>query len=135
MSVLSLPTVFDGTRFRSRLEARWAVFFRVLNIPARYELQPYRLPSGVYLPDFWLPSLSLHVEVKPQPHTPAMLGRLAELTHGTGWPCALLVETPAPHAYDVLRPNGRIERGALTFAAPALVQRAAHSARAYRFAA
>lgn len=66
MDIKPIETRFDGHRFRSRLEARWAVFFKELRIPYEYELQGFELPSGKrYLPDFWLPHLQLHVEVKP----------------------------------------------------------------------
>jgi hypothetical protein len=60
-----IPTEFNGIKYRSRLEARWAVFFRLLNVDFRYEYEGYSLNSGWYLPDFWLPSLSLFVEIKP----------------------------------------------------------------------
>ncbi|MCG5464294.1 hypothetical protein MED01_002460 [Micromonospora sp. MED01] len=60
-----IETRYAGCRFRSRLEARWAVFLDALNIVWEHEPQGYELPSGqVYLPDFWLPSLDLHAEVK-----------------------------------------------------------------------
>lgn len=59
-------TEFDGYRFRSRLEARWAVFFKDYGIAFEYELEGYKLPSGLqYLPDFYLPHLDTFVEVKP----------------------------------------------------------------------
>lgn len=60
-----IETRYAGCRFRSRLEARWAVFFDTLGIEWQYEPQGYELPSGgVYLPDFWLPESRFHVEVK-----------------------------------------------------------------------
>ena len=52
----SKNTKYNGYYFRSRLEARWAVFFDALGIDYRYEDQDFVLPDGVrYLPDFWLP--------------------------------------------------------------------------------
>jgi hypothetical protein len=61
-----IETRYRGYRFRSRLEARWAVFFDDLGIPFEYELEGYSLPSGAaYLPDFVLPNLRVYVEVKP----------------------------------------------------------------------
>jgi hypothetical protein len=48
-----LETLYDGIRFRSRREARWAVFFKEAGIPAQYEEQGYDLgAAGWYLPDF-----------------------------------------------------------------------------------
>lgn len=46
-------TFYKGYRFRSRLEARWAVFFDALGVKYEYEPQGFMLPSGkCYLPDF-----------------------------------------------------------------------------------
>jgi hypothetical protein len=49
-----LETAYAGCRFRSRLEARWAVFFDALGLRWEYEPDAYALPSGNYLPDFRL---------------------------------------------------------------------------------
>jgi hypothetical protein len=59
-----IETVYNGYRFRSRLEARWAVFFDSLGIEYEYEKEGYVLPSGNYLPDFYLRELDLYVEIK-----------------------------------------------------------------------
>src|SRR3989337_2306140 len=65
-SVRPIETRYKGYRFRSRLEARWAVFFDELRLQYEYELEGCSLPSGAaYLPDFFLPSLGVHVEIKP----------------------------------------------------------------------
>lgn len=55
---LVLPTDYAGVRFRSRLEARWAVFFDALGVRWEYEHECFDLPSGRYLPDFLLPDIS-----------------------------------------------------------------------------
>jgi hypothetical protein len=44
-----IETLYRGYRFRSRLEARWAIFFDRARIPWRYEPEGYDL-SGVELP-------------------------------------------------------------------------------------
>lgn len=68
--IRAIPTSYAGCSFRSRLEARWAVFFDTLNIPWEYEPQGYVLSDGDwYLPDFWLPSLETWFEVKGPPPT------------------------------------------------------------------
>ena len=60
-----IETFYNGYRFRSRLEARWAVFFDVGNIEYEYEPEGYVLSDGTYyLPDFYLPKLDAFVEVK-----------------------------------------------------------------------
>jgi hypothetical protein len=72
--IKAIETVYAGHRFRSRLEARWAVFFDAMGISWQYEAQGYELPDRLYvlstdstihyLPDFWLPEFNLHAEVK-----------------------------------------------------------------------
>ncbi|WP_433460636.1 hypothetical protein [Micromonospora sp. CA-248212] len=60
-----IETQYAGCRFRSRLEARWAVFFDHLNIEWQYETEGYTLSTGDrYLPDFYLPDSDQWVEVK-----------------------------------------------------------------------
>lgn len=63
-TVKAIETKYKGYRFRSRLEARWAVFLDTLGVAWEYERQGYSLPSGTYLPDFWLPGLSAWLEIK-----------------------------------------------------------------------
>ena len=48
-------TTYNGITYRSRLEARWAVFFDKLGIKYNYEPEGYKLDNGLnYLPDFYL---------------------------------------------------------------------------------
>jgi hypothetical protein len=61
----AIETRYKGYRFRSRLEARWAVFFDELHIPYSYETEGWQLPAGYYLPDFYLSDADLWVEIKP----------------------------------------------------------------------
>ena len=61
----AIETVYDGHRFRSRLEARWAVFFNTAGIKYEYEPEGFELKDGTrYLPDFYLPELDVYAEVK-----------------------------------------------------------------------
>jgi hypothetical protein len=63
--IQAVPTRYAGCHFRSRLEARWAVFFDALGIRWEYEPEGYELPNGEwYLPDFWLPAIEVWLEVK-----------------------------------------------------------------------
>jgi hypothetical protein len=53
----AIETVYNGYRFRSRLEARWAVFFDHLGIKYEYEKEGFDLgKAGWYLPDFCTPT-------------------------------------------------------------------------------
>ncbi|MFI6491262.1 hypothetical protein [Streptomyces sp. NPDC050564] len=84
--IQAIETRYAGCRFRSRLEARWAVFFDTLGITWEYEPQGFenrfwcdcdkpenwkftngRQCTGKherYLPDFFLPGTKTWVEVK-----------------------------------------------------------------------
>ena len=65
MDIKPIETYYNGYRFRSRLEARWAVFFDVLRIDYEYEPEGFRINSNInYLPDFYLPKMDTYVEVK-----------------------------------------------------------------------
>ncbi|MEU8035692.1 hypothetical protein [Streptosporangium sp. NPDC049078] len=64
MKIAAIETRYAGCRFRSRLEARWAVFFDHLGIAWEYEPQGFIVDGTPYLPDFWLPETKTWVEVK-----------------------------------------------------------------------
>lgn len=71
MSLQAIPTHYLGRHFRSRLEARWVAFFYALGIKFDYEPEAYALPSGNYLPDFYIPKQArfpdpIWFEVKPE---------------------------------------------------------------------
>ena len=102
MHIKAIETSYKGYRFRSRLEARWAVFFDALGIKWEYEPEGFELPSGRYLPDFFLPGFShpkgMFVEVKPV--LPSELENtkareLAELSR-----CHVLMAVGTPDATD-----------------------------------
>ena len=65
-----IETVYKGYRFRSRLEARWAVFFDAFGLVWQYESEGYQLPNGWYLPDFHVKTFDQYYawsffEIKP----------------------------------------------------------------------
>jgi len=61
----AIETEYKGYKFRSRLEARWAVFFDAIGIKWEYEPEGYQFEDGtMYLPDFYFPSLDYYGEVK-----------------------------------------------------------------------
>ncbi|MBM4140452.1 MAG: hypothetical protein FJ242_03010 [Nitrospira sp.] len=62
-----IETIYKGYRFRSRLEARWAVFFDALNIPYQYEVEGFKMANGdKYLPDFLLPKVPFLFAEEPK---------------------------------------------------------------------
>lgn len=69
-NIRAIPTRYAGHFFRSRLEARWAVFLDYAGLRWEYEPEGFELGDGVrYLPDFWVPALGCWVEVKPEEPT------------------------------------------------------------------
>src|SRR5690554_2670423 len=51
--IKAIETGYKGYRFRSRLEARWAVYFDALGLEWDYEPEGFHLSDGrMYLPDF-----------------------------------------------------------------------------------
>ena len=64
MDIKPIETVHNGYRFRSRLEARWAVFFDELGIKYEYEPEGFEKEGYKYLPDFYLTDTKTWVEVK-----------------------------------------------------------------------
>lgn len=92
--IKSTPTKYNGHNFRSRLEARWAVYFDTIGIEWWYEMEGYQLPSGWYLPDFWLPQVKMFAEVKPTKFTELEFTKAKELVEGTGYECILLDGVP-----------------------------------------
>lgn len=117
-AIKAIETHYAGCRFRSRLEARWAVFFDTLGITWEYEAQGYELEDGTrYLPDFWLPGVhvetddrvlhGIHVEVKgsdDQLHADA--DRLNEMVDCGPMNDGLLILGPIPA--PMLPSNGLI---------------------------
>jgi hypothetical protein len=108
MNISAIETRYAGCRFRSRLEARWAVFFDAMGIKWEYEQQGYVIKAKFdhakpwlakptpYLPDFWLPDLGFWVEVK---------GRDGDLGYVT-----LLLEACFPGDRGGLPDTGKQER-------------------------
>jgi hypothetical protein len=79
-----IQTHYNGYHFRSRLEARWAVFFDALNIEYEYEVEGFDLGNDIlYLPDFWLPMQRVWFEVKGPPPTNDDSKKMIKLCYGT----------------------------------------------------
>lgn len=88
MTIRAIETTYNGYRFRSRLEARWAVFMDTLGVPYRYEPEGFDLDGEWYLPDFWLPDQDCWLEIKPSDPSPReteLLGRLVQATGKDGY--------------------------------------------------
>ncbi len=103
--IKAIETVYKGHRFRSRTEARWAVFFDTLGLQWHYETEGYELGISKtwYLPDFYMPTWDKYVEVKPlkQPNVEEMK-KAALLVQHSGKPVLILIGQPWPGDYRTL---------------------------------
>lgn len=105
-AVKAIETLYRGWRFRSRLEARWAIFFDVLGVKYEYEVEGFDLGDlGWYLPDFWLETVQMWAEVKRGKFNDKERGKVMALVEGTGFPCLMLDGTPADQAYYGYEPG------------------------------
>src|SRR5690625_7748698 len=92
-SIKPIETRYKGYRFRSRLEARWAVFFDALGIEWQYEPEGYVLEDGTwYLPDFWLPETKCWFEVKGPDPTEEDHKKAAALARESEFPAVIRSE-------------------------------------------
>jgi hypothetical protein len=105
----AIETRYKGYRFRSRLEARYAVFFDALGVRWEYEKEGFDLgEAGLYLPDFWLPQVKMWAEVKPEQFTDKELFKCMVLAQQSEQPVLLLVGVPQNAPYDAIEiePDG-----------------------------
>jgi hypothetical protein len=95
-NIPAIETIYRGNRFRSRTEAKWAVFFDLVGERYEYEPQGVQLTAGPYLPDFWLPRVSAWFEVKGT-WSAALAGcpRFGELAEKSDDPVVVSVGQPA----------------------------------------
>lgn len=113
----TIETRYAGCHFRSRLEARWAVFFNNLGVRWDYELQGFHLPAGPYLPDFWLPEINSGIWFEVKPDTPDCLaerntGKWDQLVEMTKKSLVIAHGMPRPDQdliYGAMNINGWME--------------------------
>jgi hypothetical protein len=109
----AIETRYAGCRFRSRLEARWAVFFDHLGVRWEYEPEGFHLSDGgFYLPDFrlLLPRDGgegvLWAEVKPEGvPVPAFERFIADSPNSRG---AILRSIPDPNRLGDFETEGEV---------------------------
>lgn len=106
LSIKAIPTTYKGVKFRSRVEARWCVFFDKLGVRWRYEQQGFVLSNDApYLCDLLLPDFApgVFAEVKGKEFTREEAEKCAMLCEGTKQPVLLLPDVPDLRAYSFFR--------------------------------
>jgi hypothetical protein len=96
-----IETKWKGYRFRSRLEARWAVFFNRVRLSWEYEPEGFVLPSGGrYLPDFRIRTPqgnTIWYEVKPTNGDEEKFKEFSEVASSNTVCCQLLRGDPVEY--------------------------------------
>jgi hypothetical protein len=106
-NVRSIETRYRGYRFRSRTEARWAVFMDAIGVEWQYEAEGFNVNGIYFLPDFWLPQLKTFVEIKPdEKSAEAAEPVLRDLVNAQN--CHGIIITGAPNADGPSWPQERI---------------------------
>ena len=101
MTIKAIETYYNGYHFRSRLEARWAIFFDELGIDYEYEREGYETASGAwYLPDFYTSDCWIEIKHKDYNDDSAII-KMGELVSGLQQPGVIVYGEPLDH-YAVL---------------------------------
>lgn len=65
--IKSIETPYKGVDYRSRTEARWAIFLEALGLNFTYEPEPFDINGEWYSPDFYLLDMNYqYIEIKPK---------------------------------------------------------------------
>jgi hypothetical protein len=102
----AIATACDGHRFRSRAEARWAVFFNAIGLRYEYEKEGFDLDGVWYLPDFFLPEIGYWLEVKGADPSMDETRLCGSLVKASDKPLLLAVGAPEPREQLLLFPAG-----------------------------
>lgn len=111
-----IPTIYEGQRFRSRLEARWAIYMDALSVDYQYEAEALDLGDGLtYVPDFFLPSFPAWLEIKGEIRSDdaglLIMRKAAALARLSGHPVILAFNDPLDQRCAVFGRKGQMYAG------------------------
>ena len=107
----AIETTYNGTVFRSRIEARWAKLFSLLGLSYVYEPEGFEHCGERYLPDFWVDGWDTYVAIKPFEDFKKMTGGMKRELYwqgemaGNGMSLYIIAGTPKPDGYVCLIPQ------------------------------
>lgn len=94
--IQAIQTEYKGILYRSRTEARWAVFMDKAGVPFHYEMEGFDLGDGIrYLPDFFLPNQDAWLEIKGVDLTTIEETKAEQLCFKTGKQVFTIVGPPS----------------------------------------
>jgi hypothetical protein len=113
-----IETLYDGCRFRSRLEARWAVLLNAIGAGWEYEPEGFKLgEAGRYLPDFLVKNVLpgpfwLEIKRERDDFQRAEIKAYA-LVAGTNIPLLMLAGHPETIGWGIVGSDGSFGSGGL----------------------
>jgi len=94
--IKAIDTSYKGYKFRSRLEARWAIYFDAIGLEWEYEKEGFEFEDGKrYLPDFYIPDFG-YIEIKGKKPNEEEKEKAKKLSLGKNCGVTILVGTPNP---------------------------------------
>lgn len=106
-----LKIKYNEYSFKTKTEAKWAVYFETLGIKFQYEDYGFDLGNMNYLPDMYLPELGMWVEIKGRDLNDYEEEKAKRLCIETKQPVLLLEGDPALKAYAMLTPAPHLNGG------------------------
>jgi predicted nuclease of restriction endonuclease-like RecB superfamily len=114
--IKAIDTIYKGYKFRSRLEARWAVFFDEIKTVWNYEKDGYSNGKLCYLPDFVIENegMEIFIEIKPDIPTKEEIKKAGMVATGLDVPVVIMVGDPYSNYIEsneqsfVIEGNGEI---------------------------
>lgn len=108
--IKAIETFYRGHKFRSRLEARWAVFFDTLGWEWVYEPEAISTEHGGYLVDFYLPGMKKYAEIKPHELSSVEFDKAVSAAVHFHAPVLALIDLPSwEHVYWEFGPAYGVE--------------------------
>ncbi|MBD0333040.1 MAG: hypothetical protein ICV66_10315 [Chitinophagaceae bacterium] len=124
--ITPIETIYKGRRFRSRLEARWAIFFDAIDIGWEYETEGFQIGNTKYLTDFKLLSfgstkVDLFVEIKSRKPSIEEIKKCYDVSVGTNTDLLLICGMPGLPEFSTLGGDWNLKTGYVALHFPAQV--------------
>lgn len=98
MNARHIETYYNGIKYRSRTEARWALFFDKMGWTPDYEMEGFDVGGEWYLPDFYVPEIKSFCEIKGREPNYDERRKARKLAIQTQSRIIILTNTPSPVA-------------------------------------
>jgi len=96
VEIKAIQAHYKGYKFRSRLEARWAIWLDNINEKWEYEAEGFQIGKMRYLPDFFLPDRNIFVEVKGPSYSDVDRQKVLALEEASKKYVIVVGDIPAP---------------------------------------